>query len=154
MNVYIYRNNYNLITKLSNFNFKVELVDLNGQKSKELNRDNYIHINSNSTIGREFISNFSKAYSKLYPIEPVANVFDQLKMIRTPGNKASLNSSNSSSEYTLVDPNKIHLFVKAGQDGSSFYFILFNITKKSFSLRINLIFHKLSFLLRFFKISI
>ncbi len=63
--------------------------------------------------------NFSKAYSKLYPNEPTTYVFDQLIMNK---NKAPINSSNSSKEheYSLVDPNKIHLFVKAGQDGSKF----------------------------------
>ena len=66
--------------------------------------------------------NFSEAYSKLYPTESTTYVFDQIIMNKNPGNKAPINSSNSSKEheYSLVDPNKIHLFVKAGQDGSKF----------------------------------
>jgi hypothetical protein len=77
---------------------------------------------SSSKNEKELIFNFSKAYSKLYPIESSANIFDQLTMSKNPAVNSTLNS-NSSNEYSLIDPNKIHLFVKAGQDGSSvFYF--------------------------------
>ncbi len=38
-------------------------------------------------------------------------------MSKNPAVNSTLNS-NSSNEYSLIDPNKIHLFVKAGQDGT------------------------------------
>ncbi len=90
---------------------------------------NTINIRHNSRVSKLTVLNpLAKRVSTSFLFYPYSNLAS-LIMNRTtsqdqsesssPSVTATSSTSNMSSSYTLFDPNKIHLFVKAGQDGRS-----------------------------------